>query len=110
MALALVLAGCGQVSKGPVRRTVAINTNNEAGAAQFQPLQTTVQKGDKVTIVVINRTNRVHGFAVRGYGVPPIEVAPDAPNDMVFTAKKQGTFEIYCQLHETHRRAALLVE
>ncbi len=107
--LALALAGCGQVSKGRTRRTVAINLS-EQGKPQFEPLQTTVQKGDKVTIVVINRTDKVHGFAIRGYGVPPMEVAPDAPNDVVFTAKKEGTYEIYCQLHPTHLKAALLVE
>ncbi len=109
LALALALAGCGQVSKGRTRRTVAINLN-EQGRAQFEPLQTTVQKGDKVTIVAINRTDRVHGFSIRGYGVPSMEVGPEAPNDMVFTAKKEGVYEIYCQLHETHLKAALLVE
>jgi heme/copper-type cytochrome/quinol oxidase subunit 2 len=101
------MAGC-RIGNDKVRRTVEITTD-AAGTAQFTPLETLVQKGDRVTIVVINRTSRIHGFSIRGYGVPPIEVGPDAPNDMVFTAKREGTFEIFCQLHETHKRAALLV-
>ena len=108
LVLALALAGCGQVSKSRVRRVVVVNLS-EQGKPQFEPLQTTVQKGDKVTIDVVNRTDKVHGFAIRGYSVPPIEVGPDAPNDMVFTAKKEGTYEIYCQLHPAHLKAALLV-
>ncbi len=105
---ALTLGGC-RVGEAKVRRRINVTTDAK-GTAQFTPRELTVQKGDEVTIVVVNHTNKVHGFSIRGYGVPPSEVAPDKPDNVVFKAKKEGTYEIFCQLHPTHKRAALIVE
>ena len=108
-ALALASLGVVGCSHGTERRVINIVVNDK-GSAGFSPELTTVHKGAKVRLVVRNRTTKVHGFTIVGYKVPPLEVAPEKLNNLPFTAKKAGTFQIRCQLHPQHRTAVLVVE
>ena len=104
-AASLVVAGC---SEGDVRRTISVV--EEGGRAGYEPEVIRVQKGDRVDLVVLNRTTIVHGLTIRGYGVRPLEIAPQGRNNVAFTAKTAGTFQIRCQLHPAHRTAVFVVE
>ena len=61
-------------------------------------------------LVAFNTTDKVHGLDIEGYGVPPLEIGPDKPNNLPFTADKMGTYKIFCQLHPEHVPAVLIVE
>ncbi len=101
-----VTAGCaGQ----PERRTIAAATV-EGGAAGFSPNVVTVHTGDKVDLIVSNATDRTHGFDIEGYGLQARVVDPTLPPERVrFTARRAGTFKIYCHLHPQHLTATLVV-
>jgi nitrosocyanin len=104
VAVALVLSGCG--GDPTARRQIsAINVGSGAG---FEPTTVTVDQNDNVRLSVGNSTTRVHGFSIEGYGIQR-EVEPNNGIEVRFKATKPGTFKIYCQLHETHQVATLVV-
>ena len=105
LGLSLVLSGCG----GSPEKTRTIAAADVAGGAGFAPTTVTVNKDDNVTLNVGNTTARVHGFTVEGYGIRE-EVQPGPPMEIKFKSTKPGTFKIYCQLHETHQIATLIVQ
>ena len=107
VSLVLVLAGC---SGGHTdRHTVTAALVN--GKAGFEPATVTVHTGDKVDLRVRNTTDRPHGFDIDGYGLKAQVIQPDAePVRVRFTARRAGTFRIFCQLHPTHQAATLVVE
>ena len=106
-ALAVVMtAGCAGQSE---RRTIAAATV-EGGAAGFSPDVVTVHTGDKVDLIVSNSTDRTHGFDIEGYGLGAREIDPTLePEQVRFTARRAGTFKIYCHLHPQHQTATLVV-
>ncbi len=105
VSLGLVLAGCG--GHPDVRRQIA--AANVAGGAGFEPETVTVHKDDVVRMAVGNTSTRTHGFSIEGYGIQR-EVEANNGIQVRFRATKPGTFKIFCQLHETHRVATLIVE
>ncbi len=104
--LGLVLTGCTGGHPDVKRRIAATNVADGAG---FAPETITVHKDDNVTLTVGNASSRVHGFSIEGYGIRR-EVEPNNPIDVKFQSTKPGTFKIYCQLHETHQVATLIVQ
>ena len=76
--------------------------------AGFDPTEITVDKDDNVILTVGNTSNRVHGFSIEGYGIQR-ELEPSANQELKFKSSKPGTFKIWCQLHETHQIATLIV-
>ena len=104
VAAGLVLSGCGGNPESR-RQISAINVGAGAG---FEPTTITVDKDDNVQLAVGNSTTRTHGFSIEGYGVQR-EVEATNGIEVRFQATKPGTFKIYCQLHETHRLATLVV-
>ena len=105
VSLGLVLAGCG--GNPDVRRQIA--AANVGTGAGFEPATMTVHKDDVVRVAVGNTSTRVHGFSIEGYGIQR-EVEPNNGIQVRFRARKPGTFKIWCQLHETHQVATLIVQ
>ena len=103
--VALVLTGCTGGSP-TARREISAAT--VAGGAGFDPATVTVDKDDNVRLSVGNTTTRTHGFSIEGYGIQR-EVEGNNRIDVRFKSTKPGTFKIYCQLHETHQVATLIV-
>ncbi len=102
--VAVGLSACGGVREVDRDITAA----RVDGGAGFTPLTITVDKRNRVEIHVANSTDAVHGFSIEGYGVQE-EVKPGEPLEVDFTATNAGTYKIYCQLHEAHRTATLIV-
>ncbi len=101
----LTAAGCAGESE---RRTIAAATVD--GGAGFSPDVVTVHTGDKVDLIVSNATDRTHGFDIEGYGLEAKEIDPTLePVEVTFTARRAGTFKIYCHLHPQHQTATLVV-
>ena len=73
----------------------------------FEPPTVTVDKDDNVTLAIANPTTSVHGFSIEGYGIQ--DEIPPGGAEKKFQATHPGTFKIYCQLHETHQVATLVV-
>ncbi len=105
VALGLVLPACG--GSPTARREIA--AVDVAGGAGFAPDAVTVDKDDNVVLNVANSTARIHGFTIEGYGIRR-EVNPGPGIEVKFKSTKPGTFKIYCQLHETHQLATLIVQ
>ena len=103
--LGLAFAGCG--GHPDVRRQ--ISAVNVGGGAGFEPVTVTVHKDDVVRMAVGNTSTKTHGFSIEGYGIQK-EVEPNNGIQVKFNARKPGTFKVYCQLHETHKVATLIVE
>ena len=102
--LALVLSGC--VVSPESRRRISV-VSGSTGAA-FEPKPLTVNKDDNVILAVGNPTAAVHGFRVEGYGIQT-EIPPGVA-EVKIKATHPGTFKVYCQLHETHQIASLVVQ
>ena len=79
-----------------------------ASGAGFEPPTVTVDKDDNVVLAVNNSTTRTHGFSIEGYGIRR-EVEASKGLEVKFKSTKPGTFKVYCQLHETHQVATLVV-
>ena len=105
VALALLtLVGC---SGDSVQRKISASLVD--GNPGFVPETLSVDKGDEVDLTVTNTTDKTHGFEIQGYGITEL-IDPTAPPVHVkFTASKGGTFRIFCQLHEKHQTATLVV-
>ena len=102
--LALVLSGCG--GHPDIERQIAVSPG--PSGAVFEPKTITVDKDDNVTLAIANPTTSVHGFSIEGYGIQR-EIPGSETLEVRFKSTKPGTFKIYCQLHETHRVATLVV-
>lgn len=100
---ALVLSGCG--GHPDVERQIAVSSG--PSGAVFEPTTITVNKDDNVTLSIANPTSSVHGFSIEGYGIQ--DEIPPGGAEKKFSATHPGTFKIYCQLHETHQVATLVV-
>jgi len=99
------LSACG--GSGSATRT--INATKGGGEdAGFSPDTINVDKRNRVHLRVGNTTASLHGFSIEGYGVVE-QVSPGNVLDVEFTAINAGTYKVYCQLHETHRTATLVV-
>ena len=101
----LVAAGCGNDTTS--RRTIAAAPVE--GGTGFNPTSISVRNGDRVDLRVGNRTAVVHGFDIDGYGLKSWEIPPGQPQRIQFTARRAGTFRIFCHLHEKHQTATLRV-
>ena len=103
--LGLVLSGCGGSPESERRIAVAPVANGVG----FEPTEITVDKDDNVRLAVGNATAALHGFSIEGYGIRR-EVEPNDTMDLRFKSSKPGTFRIFCQLHEAHQIATLVVQ
>jgi nitrosocyanin len=103
VALPLALGACGE---GTAERRISVAS--QGSETVFTPESVTVDKGDRVVIQVSNPTDREHGFSIAGYRITEV-VAPRGTAEVRFDAGRAGTYRIFCQLHEAHRPATLVV-
>ncbi len=103
--LGLILAGCGNDSTS--RRAIAAAPVQ--GGTGFDPAEISVHNGDRVDLRVSNRTGVAHGFDIDGYGLKSWVIEPGQTQRIRFTARRAGTFRIFCHLHEKHQTATLRV-
>jgi plastocyanin len=104
LGLALVASGCG--GHPDIERQISVAPG--PGGAIFEPVTITVNKDDNVRMAVGNPTTAVHGFSIEGYGIR--DEVPPGGYEKKFQARHPGTFKIFCQLHETHQVATLVVQ
>jgi nitrosocyanin len=104
-ALAFTAAGCSHDTDHRTINVAAVN-----GKPGFTPEVTKVKRGDKVVLAVHNTSDKTHGFDIEGYGVKPKTVDAGQTIQVKFTAKKTGTYKIYCQLHPAHQFATFEVD
>ena len=103
--IALVAAGCGNDSTS--RHT--ISAAPVQGGTGFSPTSISVHNGDRVDLRVGNNTSTAHGFDIDGYGLKSWVIEPGQTQRIRFTARRAGTFRIFCHLHERHQTATLRV-
>ena len=101
----LVAAGCGNDTTS--RRTIAAAP--VAGGTGFDPTSISVHNGDRVDVRVRNDTAVPHGFDIDGFGLKSWVIEPGQTQRIQFTARRAGTFRIFCHLHEQHKTATLRV-
>ena len=101
----LVAAGCG--NDFTVRRT--ISAAPVEGGTGYRPTSISVHNGDRIDLRVRNDTAVVHGFDVDGFGLRSWVISPGQTQRIQFTARRAGTFRIFCHLHERHQTATLRV-
>ncbi len=106
LAGALLLGGCGDEAELDRRSIAAATVEGKTG---FSPGSIKVEKDHSVVLVVDNKTDRLHGLSIEGQDESR-EVQPNRPLVVEFTPKEAGTFRIFCQLHDTHQAAELIVE
>ena len=63
-----------------------------------EPGSLVVKKGEKVNIVIENKSPISEGFSVDAYGIKEVLKAGETKT-ISFTADKAGAFNVYCQLH-----------
>lgn len=102
--VALVAAGCGNDTS---RRT--ISAAPVQGGTGFRPTSISVHNGDRVDLRVGNGTAVPHGFDIDGFGLKSWVIEPGQTQRIQFTARRAGTFRIFCHLHEQHQTATLRV-
>jgi nitrosocyanin len=108
VAAIVVLAAVGCSNSKTDRLTIdAAAVNGKPG---FTPEVIEAKKGDKVVIKVGNTTEKTHGFSIEGYGLKATTVDAGKTVDVKFTAKKTGTYKIFCQLHPAHQFATFQVD
>ena len=72
-----------------------INVN--AFRFDFEPNQITVNKGEKVKLIVTS-TDVAHGFALPDYGIN-VPLPAGKQTAIEFTADKQGSFTFFCSIY-----------
>ena len=104
-AVGLVATGCGNDSTS--RHTISASLVD--GEAGFNPTSISVHNGDRVDLRVGNNTSTAHGFDIDGFGLKSWVIEPGQTERIQFTARRAGTFRIFCHLHEQHQTATLRV-
>jgi plastocyanin len=85
------------------RSFTVVNIEYE-GTKVWVPATLVVDKGDKVTIKLINNVKsdpNQHGFAIPEFKVSAV-IDRGTPKTVEFVADKAGIFAISCQLHPAH--------
>ena len=71
--------------------------NVKAFRFDFEPNQITVNKGEKVKLIVTS-TDVTHGFAMPDYDIN-VPLPAGKQTIIEFTADKQGTFQFFCSVY-----------
>jgi len=97
----LALAGArGTVQAAPMAGTFTMVNVLASDAKVWLPSTIVVHSGEQITLVLDNKLDEAHGFAIDEYGVQVV-VQPKSTQKVTFTAKP-GVSRFYCQLHPAH--------
>lgn len=86
-----------QLALGPDPKLTDKTFNITGGNFYFVPSQITVNKGDKVTLVMTN-AGGTHDLIIDEFGVKTPQIKTAEAATVTFTADQSGTFEYYCDL------------
>lgn len=101
-----VLSGCGESTKTD-RLTVDNGPVADGNGITPERIETTT--GTEMEIEVRNTANdKPHGFSIDEFKVGET-VDQGQTKTVKFVASKAGTYRVYCQLHDTHKPAQLIV-
>ncbi len=92
---------------GEVVLTV-VNVQTPQGVKVWVPESVTANKGDTVTLKLINKLDKEHGYEIADFGIKEV-VGPKATKTVSFKADKAGVFPIKCHLHPPHVAGQLVV-
>ena len=92
---------------GEIALTV-VNIETPQGVKIWEPPTIVAQKGDTVSLKLINRLAEEHGFEIAAFGVKVV-VDGNKSKDITFKADKAGIFPIKCQLHPPHVAGQFIV-
>lgn len=79
--------------------------NVTAGEGYFEPDAISVEQGQEVTVEIENVDEADHTFTIDEYDID-VSLAPEAQEEITFTATEEGTFEFYCD-EPGHRDAGM---
>lgn len=106
VALLAVLSGCGEETKTD---KLSVDDGPVAGGSGFSPERLETKLGNNVEIEVENTApDKQHGFSINEFKVGEV-IDQGQVKTVKFTASKAGTYEIFCQLHPTHKKGQLVV-
>ena len=94
----------GSSKVGTDNNTVAINL--EVAEWSFNPPKIIVEKGQQVTIVLVNKGKAPHNIFIEGYNVTTKTISPGETDTITFTANVDGQFLFWCTV-PGHREAGL---
>ena len=102
--LALFTAGCDYGEEGVQPDEEGV-INVTAGEGYFDPDIIVVDPGQEVTVVIENLSDTDHTFTIDELDID-VSLAPEAQEEITFTATEEGTFEFYCA-ESGHRDAGM---
>jgi nitrosocyanin len=85
-----------------------VNIETPQGVKIWEPTSVTAKKGDSVTLKLINKLDKEHGFSIEAYGIKQV-VDGNKAETVSFKADKAGIFPIKCHLHPPHVAGQLVV-
>lgn len=85
-----------------------VNIQTPQGVKVWTPESVTANKGDTVTLKLINKLDKEHGYEIAAFGIKEV-VGPKATKTVSFKANKAGIFPIKCHLHPPHVAGQLVV-
>ena len=105
LAVVTVFAGCSDEKTDHLK---ADDGPIESGNG-ITPVKLEAKQGHKVEIVVTNTAkDKPHGFSIDAFKVQEV-IDQGKTTKVEFKADKAGTYKVYCQLHNTHKTAELVV-
>lgn len=110
-ALAALLAAGTALSQAPKKadREFTVVNIEYKGSKVWVPGTLIVRKGERVRIKLVNNApSGVHGYAIDEFKVMA-HVAEGTPQEVEFTADKEGLFRVYCDMHPAHIGGQILV-
>lgn len=108
IAVVVLLGGIAPVAQAGDIALTLVNIETPQGVKIWEPPSITAKKGDKVTLKLINKLDKEHGFAIEAYGIKEV-VDGNKTKTVSFTADKAGIFPIQCHLHPPHVAGQLIV-
>ena len=91
---------------GEVTLTVVVIETPQAKV--WSPESVFARKGDTVTLKLINKHDKEHGYEIAALGIKEV-VGPNQSKTVSFIATNAGIFRIRCHLHEPHVAGQLVV-
>lgn len=85
-----------------------VNIQTPQGVKIWVPQSVHAKRGDTVTLKLINKLDKEHGYEIAAFGVKEV-VGPKSSKTVSFRANRAGIFPIKCQLHIPHVAGQLVV-
>lgn len=85
-----------------------VNIETPQGVKIWTPESVYAEKGDTVTLTLINKLDTEHGYEIEAFGIKEV-VGGKKTKKVSFKADKAGIFPIKCHLHPPHVSGQLVV-